>query len=61
MMHFNEIDYAFCMVRLYIQSRCVNVEHVEQVIDAHLIQCSLNERRVRAIGVFVAVFMYLVH
>lgn len=61
MMHFNEICYAFCMVRLYIQSRRVNVEHVEQVVDAHLVQCPLDERRVRAIGVFVAVFLYLIH
>lgn len=46
---------------LNIQSRRVNVEHVEQVVDAHLIQCPLDERRVHALRVFVAVFLYLVH
>lgn len=46
---------------LNIQSRRVNVEHVEQVVDAHLVQCPLDERRVRALCVLVAVFLYLVH
>ena len=48
-------------VYLNIQPRRVNVEHVEQVVDAHLVQCPLDERRVRALGVLVAVFLYLVH
>lgn len=46
---------------LYIQPGRVNVEHVEQVVDAHLVQGPLDERRVRALRVFVAVFLYLVH
>lgn len=48
-------------VRLYIQPGRVNVEHVEQVVDAHLVQCPLDERRVRALCVDVAVFLYLIH
>lgn len=48
-------------VYLNIQSRRVNVEHVEQVVDAHLVKRPLDERCVRAVGMLVAVILYLVH